>query len=137
MKKEVKNARVGDFDRILGQKIRDFRNSLNLSQEDIGNAIGVTFQQVQKYEQGLNRIHSESLWKLSLNFGVDISFFFPENEGYEEGNQSSAFFAAERYQNGGSEEEVNLIKNYMLIDDQMARKKILSLMESISKMNQK
>ena len=60
----------------IGRNLRALRQSRNLTQEQIGDVLGMTFQQVQKYETGKNRISGGSLVELSNFFKVPIYFFF-------------------------------------------------------------
>jgi transcriptional regulator with XRE-family HTH domain len=62
----------------VGSRVRLRRTLLGLSQEKLGEAIGLTFQQVQKYERGTNRIGASRLWELSTVLGVPVQFFFGE-----------------------------------------------------------
>lgn len=65
-------------DRVIGQRIRDLRITRGLSQIAFGSVIGVTFQQVQKYERATNRVGPGKLAMLSEHFGVPISYFFSD-----------------------------------------------------------
>ncbi len=60
----------------VGKRIRERRVSLGMSQTDIGEYLGLTFQQIQKYERGANRISASKLWALSNLFEVPIEWFF-------------------------------------------------------------
>jgi len=62
----------------VGSRVRLRRNMLGLSQEKLGEAIGLTFQQVQKYERGANRIGASRLHDLSRVLDVPVSFFFDD-----------------------------------------------------------
>src|SRR5580658_7481808 len=62
----------------VGSRVRLRRNMLGLSQEKLGEAIGLTFQQVQKYERGANRIGASRLHELSRVLDVPVSFFFDD-----------------------------------------------------------
>src|ERR671917_1916562 len=64
----------------VGARLRLRRNMLGLSQEKLGEAIGVTFQQVQKYERGANRIGASRLHELSRVLDVPVSFFFDDTD---------------------------------------------------------
>src|SRR5215203_2902058 len=64
----------------VGSRVRLRRNMLGLSQEKLGDAIGLTFQQVQKYEHGANRIGASRLHKLSQVLDVPVSFFFEDTD---------------------------------------------------------
>src|ERR1700740_3599879 len=76
--------RKGDTPNLIdihvGSRVRLRRNMLGLSQEKLGEAIGLTFQQVQKYERGANRIGASRLMELSSVLDVPVSFFFDEND---------------------------------------------------------
>ncbi|HEY0835833.1 MAG TPA: helix-turn-helix domain-containing protein, partial [Azospirillum sp.] len=63
-------------DTHVGQRVRMRRTLLGMSQEKLGEAIGLTFQQVQKYERGSNRISAGTLFRLSQVLDVPVSFFF-------------------------------------------------------------
>ena len=62
----------------VGSRVRLRRTLLGMSQEKLGEAIGLTFQQVQKYERGANRIGASRLWELSAVLDVPVQFFFGE-----------------------------------------------------------
>jgi transcriptional regulator with XRE-family HTH domain len=64
----------------VGSRIRLRRNMLGLSQEKLGDAIGLTFQQVQKYERGANRVGASRLHELSRVLDVPVSFFFDDRD---------------------------------------------------------
>lgn len=73
-----KDATTGD----IGHRIKSLRRSAGLSQANLGSALGVTFQQVQKYESGRSRIAADKLHQIAQTMGVDISYFYetkPEN----------------------------------------------------------
>ncbi|GAA0621407.1 hypothetical protein GCM10009422_16450 [Brevundimonas kwangchunensis] len=64
----------------VGSRIRDERTNLGMTQTDLGTAIGVTFQQVQKYERGLNRVSASMLVRIAEALGVDIGDLFPAQD---------------------------------------------------------
>ncbi len=64
------------IDIYIGQRIRIRRRLLGLSQEALSKKMGITFQQVQKYERGLNRIGASRLWDIMQILGVDANYFF-------------------------------------------------------------
>jgi transcriptional regulator with XRE-family HTH domain len=68
--------RASSFDHHVGLRLRAKRIELGLSQTRVANAIGVTNQQVQKYENGKNRIPAGRLWELAKYFKVPINYFF-------------------------------------------------------------
>jgi transcriptional regulator with XRE-family HTH domain len=65
----------------VGQRIRLARKKLNMSQDKLADALGVTFQQVQKYERGANRVSASMLWRASHAVKEPISYFFDGLEG--------------------------------------------------------
>src|SRR5215212_2553305 len=67
-------------DVLVGARLRLRRNMLGLSQEKLGKLIGLTFQQVQKYERGANRIGASRLHQLSRVLDVPVSFFFDDTD---------------------------------------------------------
>lgn len=68
------------FDVYVGKRVCAKRLALGFNQSDLGRALGLTFQQVQKYEKGANRISASKLWEISKFFGVPYGWFA---EGYE------------------------------------------------------
>lgn len=70
--------RADAVDRHVGTRIRQRRSLLGLSQESLGSALGVTFQQIQKYERGANRVGASRLWDLSRVLDVPLSYFYDE-----------------------------------------------------------
>ena len=73
-----KEQRPSAIDASIGSRIRSRRLSLGLSQDQLGVAVGVTFQQIAKYESGINRVGACRLWDISLVLDVAISFFFED-----------------------------------------------------------
>lgn len=65
-----------DVDNHVGAKIRVRRVELGMSQTDVADKLGLTFQQVQKYERGYNRVSASRLYDLTQILGVDIEYFF-------------------------------------------------------------
>jgi len=112
----------------IGKRLKELRESLGIVQTDIGNTLGVTFQQVQKYERGVNRISAVMLYHLAHMFEVDMNYFF---EGYKQN--------LKRPKNLEDDEEmskieiVNLVKSYKKIRYKKVRKKVFGLIDAIGK----
>ena len=68
--------RFGEVDGHVGRRVRERRREIGMSQAKLGNALGITFQQVQKYEIGLNRVAAGRLWDIAKNLEVDVGYFF-------------------------------------------------------------
>lgn len=71
-------SRATSVDAHVGQRIRMRRTLLGLSQSQLGEALGLTFQQVQKYERGANRIGASRLYAIAELLGVEVSYFFDD-----------------------------------------------------------
>ena len=64
------------IDHYVGEKIKERRTMLGLRQEDIARELGITYQQLQKYEKGLNRVSAGKLYMLGEILGVEVSYFY-------------------------------------------------------------
>ena len=73
--------RASDVDDHVGRRIRQRRNALGMSQEKLAAAVGISFQQIGKYEVGTDRVMSSRLWDIAKALDVDIGYFF---EGIEQ-----------------------------------------------------
>lgn len=67
-----------DIDRYVGTQVRAARRELKLTQDDLGQLLNITFQQVQKYERGVNRISSGKLYEIAVTLKRPIDFFYPD-----------------------------------------------------------
>ncbi len=65
-----------DVNAHVGSQIRKRRRLLGLTQTQLGNLVGIRFQQIQKYETGDNRVNAQRLWQLSEALGVDVNYFY-------------------------------------------------------------
>lgn len=81
-------SRSDAFDRHIGQKLKSVRAVKEVTQEELATALGITFQQVQKYEMGANRISATRLYAIAKILEVNVSDFY---EGYEEETAVSSF----------------------------------------------
>jgi len=118
-------------DRHVGARVRMRRMMLSMSQEKLGDALGLTFQQVQKYEKGANRIGASRLQHIADILQVPISFFF---DGAVETGEFKAIEPKSLYVSDflASSEGVALVKAYMKIKDAKLRRCIVQLVEQIS-----
>ncbi len=107
-----------------------------MSQEKLGKALGLTFQQIQKYERGANRIGSSRLYKLSKILDVPVAFFFDElaqdvaarARGLAEKGQEP--FAPDRL---AKRETLELVRAYYRIKEEKVRKRIFELVKAVGK----
>jgi transcriptional regulator with XRE-family HTH domain len=117
---------------------------LGMSQQKLGKVLGLTFQQVQKYERGANRIGASRLFDLSKALDVPVSFFYDDMADEIKG-MSPAFIAAgdcgdtpaagELFSNGimGQRETLELVRAYYAIPDPAVRKQVYSLAKALAK----
>lgn len=77
------------IDRHIGSRIRARRTLIGMSQEKLGEALGLTFQQVQKYEKGTNRVGSGRLQEIGDILGVPVTYFFEGQEGERKAKEGS------------------------------------------------
>ncbi|HUO21997.1 MAG TPA: helix-turn-helix transcriptional regulator [Caulobacteraceae bacterium] len=98
---------IHPVDLFVGQRIRAQRRLLRISQEQMARQLGLTFQQVQKYERGANRVSASKLFDISQILGVPISFFFDGLEGSGAASKSAEHLGAVLFQ--ASEEGVELL----------------------------
>lgn len=118
----------------VGKRLRLKRTLLGLSQEYIGNAIGVTFQQIQKYERGVNRMGASRLYDFSRVMSVPVSFFF---EGYEastspHGGMSENETPALVHEQMPNRETMDMMRAYYRIKSPVMRKRVLDLVKSMA-----
>src|SRR5580692_3255062 len=78
-------SRTQDIDRHVGARIRERRIMLGLTQQQIADLIGVTYQQAHKYERGINRISAGRLFEIARVLTVPIAYLFEGIEGAEDG----------------------------------------------------
>jgi transcriptional regulator with XRE-family HTH domain len=108
---------------------------LGLSQERLGEAIGLTFQQVQKYERGANRIGASRLHELSRALDVPISFFFDDTDPVRA--PAMGGFAeppAESFEAGPlhKPETLELVRAYLAIEDATVRRRLLDFVKALA-----
>ncbi len=118
----------------VGSRIRMRRQILKMSQEKLGDQLGVTFQQVQKYERGANRVGASRLWRLSQVLDVPIAFFF---EGLTNEIEAGEFADGDQmpivYDFINSSDGVALAKAVSQIKSKAVRRQILELARSLAK----
>jgi transcriptional regulator with XRE-family HTH domain len=90
---EDSNPRAASgIDKLLGAQIRVRRNAIGLSQEALAAAIGVTFQQIQKYEKGVNRVSASTLFRIADALEVDVASLMPRTSGRKKPDDPMAGF---------------------------------------------
>jgi transcriptional regulator with XRE-family HTH domain len=96
---------------------------VGMTQQQLAEAVGIKFQQIQKYETGMNRVSASRLWDIGRSMDVDVSFFF---EGYEDGEVENAAPAEEAKKKNGDlladKEALDLVRSYYAIPENQRRK---------------
>lgn len=125
-------------DAHVGARIKKRRQDLGLSQEVLGNHVHLTFQQIQKYERGLNRVGSSRLYELAQVLNVSVDYFFMGLDGgpdFSEGSEKAGHISQE-VENAkavfGEAEIFNLVENYYKIRSPKCRNAIYIMIKKIS-----
>jgi transcriptional regulator with XRE-family HTH domain len=119
----------------VGSRVRLRRNMLGMSQEKLGEALGITFQQIQKYEKGANRVGASRLQAIATVLNVPVSFFFEDAPG-ESGEvirglseEGSTAYVVDFL---NSAEGLQLNRAFVKISDPKVRRKIIDLVKSLT-----
>jgi transcriptional regulator with XRE-family HTH domain len=105
-----------NIDVYVGQRIRLKRSLLQFSQEELARQLGITFQQVQKYEKGTNRVSASRLFEIAAVLNEPISFFFPEARHNDD-----------VYDLVDDQQMVSLLRSFATINSPLIRKRLVNL----------
>jgi transcriptional regulator with XRE-family HTH domain len=115
----------------VGARVRLRRTMLGMSQEKLGEALGLTFQQVQKYERGANRVGASRLWEMSRVLDVPVSYFFEELDGTP---AAAAHDLGELDSDPMTKREtLELVRAYYKIADPTVRRRIFELTKALAR----
>lgn len=125
----------------VGGRVRLRRVFLGYSQEKLANALGLTFQQIQKYERGANRISASKLYELSRILNVPVTYFFEgveseseaSSSGADAGNGAGAHIHSSDPDFTNQRETLQLISSYYRIPDSKVRAEVLSLLKTLGR----
>jgi transcriptional regulator with XRE-family HTH domain len=121
MAKSLSGGKQVDFH--VGERIRERRAELGLTQEDLGRALRISYQQIQKYETGANRVSAGRLFEIATALNVGISYFF---EGYHGGGPG------EPLPHGGhNRAAIELVRNFLEIKDEGVRAAVSMLIRAL------
>lgn len=123
--------KANPVDAHVGYRVRLRRMLIGMSQERLGELLGLTFQQVQKYERGINRIGAGRLFEVAEILGVPISFFYEGVDGAQL-SESGTVQSSAVMDFLSSNEGIQLSTAFMGIKDVKVRRRILDLVRSIS-----
>jgi transcriptional regulator with XRE-family HTH domain len=119
-----------DVDAHVGARLRQRRMLLGISQEQLAEMLGLTFQQVQKYERGTNRVSASRLFQLARSLDTPITWFFEDIE-----SDKAAAKAASETEEGdpmSRRETLELVRVYSRIDDRKVRKKLYEMAKALA-----
>jgi transcriptional regulator with XRE-family HTH domain len=130
----------------VGARLRMRRNLVGLSQEQLGKSLGLTFQQIQKYERGVNRMGSSRLFQVAKTLSVPVAYFFEEisssheslsQPGFADNDQEPLENAASSGKQNDYDilrrrETLELVRAYYRIQDDKQRRKVYALIRSMS-----
>jgi transcriptional regulator with XRE-family HTH domain len=138
-KKRASKGTADPIDRYVGSRVRVRRLGLGMSQTTLGQAIGVTFQQVQKYENGANRVGASNLYKMARALGVGVEFFYdgmPKGAAKGKGTGTRGRRARPSVEIEGdpsrSREIITLMHNYARIAHPRLQKRVFELVKSLA-----
>lgn len=112
--------RIGDH---IGARIRRRRTELGLTQEQLGQALGVSYQQVQKYETAANRVSAGRLYELARECAVDVTYFF---DGLDPNSPAGAM-----PHGGHNRAVIELARNFLALEDQCLQTAISGLLKAL------
>ena len=120
----------------VGSRIRLRRTMLGMSQEKLGESLGITFQQIQKYEKGTNRVGASRLQNISSILNVPVSFFFEDAPGESSSSGSSGLAEASSSNYVvdflSSSEGLQLNRAFVKIGDPRVRRKLVDLVKALA-----
>ena len=138
-KKRASKGTADPIDRYVGSRVRVRRLGLGMSQTKLGQAIDVTFQQVQKYENGANRVGASNLYRMAKALGIDVGFFYdgmPQSAVKGKGKGTRGRRARPSVEIAGdptrSREIIALMHNYARIAHPRLRKAVFEMVKSLA-----
>jgi transcriptional regulator with XRE-family HTH domain len=123
----MQQKRAQKIDRVIGRNVRTHRLAKKMSQTELGKRLGVSFQQVQKYENGTNRVGSGRLYQIAAILGVHVSTLFRGGDRSEKANDSGLLDLLAEPQS------VRLIRAFAKITDTTVRRSLVQLAEKFAK----
>jgi transcriptional regulator with XRE-family HTH domain len=129
VKRSQVRRRADVVDLHLGRKLRERRSMLGWTQAELGDGVGLTFQQINKYEAGRNRIGAGRLWQFTQLLNVPVSYFFEGLEGKDKRRPIPKFDARDALL---QREKVNLVRNYYAITNEKLRNRIRQLVKTMA-----
>jgi transcriptional regulator with XRE-family HTH domain len=111
------------IDPHVGERIRRRRTELGLTQEELGSGLGISYQQIQKYETGANRISAARLFEIATALDIPISYFFDDfSPGKRDGGMPHG---------GHNRTAIEVVRNFQDIEDEGLRSAIATLLKAL------
>lgn len=129
----VETRDPSDIDRIVSERILARRNELDMSQPELAERVGVTFQQVQKYENGKNRVSAGRLYEIARALGVTIQYFYESAPRLALARRGVAEEQSEFLAGPDTGEELELLGAFRRIQQAAARKAVIDLAKKQSR----
>ncbi|RYH01852.1 XRE family transcriptional regulator [Salipiger sp. IMCC34102] len=104
-----------EVDVHVGKRIRHRRWMLGMTQQNLAEAVGIKFQQIQKYETGMNRVSASRLWDIAVAMNVEVSFFFEGIEESPDATPKAGDYLSDR-------EAMELLRSYYAIPENQRRR---------------
>jgi len=127
---DMPKKQANPIDIQVGNRVRIRRMLIGMSQERLGDLLGLTFQQVQKYEKGVNRIGAGRLFEVARILNVPVDFFYEGLNSISEGGLGEGAPPVMEFISSG--EGLQLSLAFMKIKDAKVRKRVLDLVKSLS-----
>jgi len=131
-------GRANSIDEHLGVRLKQKRALLGMSQEKLAEAVGITFQQIQKYENGANRISASRLLEFSKILSTPIEYFY---EGFDAGSKKTSYTLAESDQEPlrdapidlmQQKETLELVRTYYSLENPKLRKSLMRFIKTMA-----
>lgn len=128
-----------DVDAHVGKRLKLRRTMMGLSQEAVAKAVGITFQQVQKYEKGANAMNANRLFEFARFMNVPVAYFFEGIEGFSSGAREAmpgfAESEADKFEHKdrvSDRESLEMMKAFKRIKEQVIRKRLSDLVRAVA-----
>lgn len=112
------------IDQHVGERIRERRTMLGFTQEQLADALQISYQQIQKYETGANRVSAGRLYQIAKRLDVDVSTFFEGAGRFEPADANGS--------NGSNRTIIDLVRHFQTIEDPAVRQQIVSLVKTLA-----
>lgn len=115
---------TGPVDKLIGTRIRLQRTAIGMSQEKLGDILGITFQQIQKYEKGTNRVGAARLQAIADALGVPVSFFFEQRSSAGDASDGAPYGIQDLLT---SKEGIELARAFLKIENPAMRRALVDM----------